>query len=148
MRQLWKTLGWRASIAFAAAAVFLAGACSSTEGPAPTPIPTVTPQPTATPPPQATPQPTATPQPLPVTPSDIYNAVVTSTVIVETPANSGTGVLIEGDYILASAHVVSSFANARLLFPDGTEISDAPVIHFDYMLDIAILGPLRPRQGR
>ena len=50
--------------------------------------------------------------------------------------------LIEGGYILASAHVVSSFATARLSFPDGTEFSKTPVIHFDYMLDVEILGPI------
>jgi hypothetical protein len=31
---------------------------------------------------------------------------------------------------------------ARVVFPDGSEFTDAPVVHWDMMLDLAIIGPL------
>ncbi len=145
------TTGFLVTIAVAALA--LASACGDPEA-TPTPLPTVTPQPTATPQPAptsaptatpqptATAQPTATPRPLPLAPAEVYEIVTPSLVSVETPVTRGTGVLIEGGYIIANAHVLLPYSTARVTFRDGSEIVDAPIAHIDYLTNTAVLGPV------
>ena len=152
----WRMRGFTTGIlvTIAAAAFALASACGDPEV-TPTPLPTVTPQPTATPQPAATPAPTATPQPMPtprpnptprpvpISPLAIYEIVTPSLVRVETPVTRGTGVLIEGGYIIANAHVLLPYSTARVTFRDGDVIEDAPVVHVDYLSNTAVLGPVQ-----
>ena len=60
----------------------------------------------------------------------------------ETPVTRGTGVLIEGGYIIANAHVLLPYSTALVTFRDGSEIADAPVAHVDYLTNTAVLGPV------
>lgn len=96
--------------------------------------PTQTPQPTETP--------TTTPTPGPMTPSQIFAHISASIAFIETSIGTGSGVLIEGNYILTNAHVVWPFEQVRIVFPDGSEYIDAPVKNMDLMADLAIVGPI------
>ena len=78
-----------------------------------------------------------------LTPAEIFAGVSPSIVYVETPGGAtGSGVLIEDGYIVTNAHVVWPFEAVRIVFPDGTEHLDAPVLNWDLMIDLAIVGPL------
>jgi S1-C subfamily serine protease len=139
-------------------ALFLAG-CANADV-TPQAIPTNASQPaTATlVPPVATPTPlptaTATPTPAPLTSTDIFNAVSPAVAFIDTPAGSGSGFLIEDGYIVTNAHVVWPFTSVRVTFPDKTEFKTVPVLRWDLMTDIAVVGPvdtnitpLRPIDG-
>ena len=102
-----------------------------TATPTPTPIPsptlTLTPKPTPTPAPTPTPMPTPTPTPL--TAADIFSRISPSVAFIETPAWSGSGVLVEGGYVVTNAHVVWPFQEVRVVFPDGSEYLNSPVLN-------------------
>ncbi len=137
-------------------------ACSQNE-PTPTPTPTDTPAPAPTDTPAPTPAPTDTPAPVPTntpapaptdtpTPaptqvsqmssSEVYEMVSPSIPFIETDIATGSGVLIEGGYVLTNYHVVWPYEAARVFFPDGTELLDVPVVGWDPMADLAVLGPV------
>ena len=61
---------------------------------------------------------------------------------IETPVARGSGALIEGGYVVTNAHVVWPYEKARVVFPDGTEFIDAPVLNWDLLGDVAVIGPL------
>ncbi|MCI0395185.1 MAG: serine protease [Chloroflexi bacterium] len=121
-------------------------ACGRQAPATPTAVATATPRPTATPSRTPTPAPTATPTqtptPAPLDPAEIFDRVSPSIVFIETPVWSGSGVLIEGGYILTNAHVVWPFDQVRVVFPDGTEHPEAPVVDWDLMVDLALVGPM------
>lgn len=50
--------------------------------------------------------------------------------------------LIPEGYMVTNAHVVWPYREVRVVFPDGSEFTDAPVINWDFMADLAIIGPL------
>ena len=119
----------------------------------PTPLPTATPspEPTATP----TPLPTATPSPEPTATStptavpaaemssaEVYALTSPSVPFIETAAATGSGILIEGGYVLTNYHVVWPYQAVRVVFPDGTELANVPVVGWDPMADLAVLGPV------
>ena len=113
-----------------------------TATPAPQPTSTATPTATPTPlPPTPTPAPTPTPRPLKA--ADIFALVSPSIAFVETSFSLGTGVLVQGGYVLTAAHVVWPAESVRLTFPNGQEIADAPVAGWDMLADIAVIGPLQ-----
>ena len=134
-------------------ALLLLGACRS-EPPAPEvaavptdeQTPTHTPAPTDTPTPTETPSPTATatltPTPAPLDPSAIFDLISPSVAFVETGHASGSGILVEGNYLLTNAHVVWPYEEARVVFGGGVEFENVPVHNWDLMADIALLGPL------
>ena len=113
-------------------------ATQTAEAPAATP----TPEPTATPEPVPTATPTFTPTPGPLTPNEIFSLISPSVVFVETQSGTGSGVLIDGGYIVTNSHVVWPFDNVRVVFPDGSEFVDAPVLGWDLIADLAVIGPL------
>jgi hypothetical protein len=76
---------------------------------------------------------------------DIFAHVSPSVAFIETPAGTGSGVMIDGGYVATCAHVVWPFTEARVVFPDGTEFMDAPVLDWDMMADLAIIGPIKTR---
>jgi hypothetical protein len=49
---------------------------------------------------------------------------------------------IEDGYIVTNAHVVWPFTAVRIVFPDGAEFLDVPVVGWDMMVDLAVLGPV------
>ncbi len=50
--------------------------------------------------------------------------------------------LIEDGYVVTNAHVVWPFQSVRVVFSDGSEYLDAPVLNWGLMADLAVLGPL------
>ena len=116
--------------------------------PAPTPtatqIPTATPTSTAKPlpTPTATPKPTLAPASVVGTSSAyVYTWVAPSVAFVETPIASGSGVLIEGGYVVTYHHVIWPFEPVEVTFPDDLKLY-VPVAAWDPLADIAVLGPL------
>ena len=115
----------------------------------PTPVPTDTPTPavtlTPTPVPTDTPTPTDTPPPTPVvemSPAEVYAQVSPSIPFIETAAATGSGVLIRDGYVVTNYHVVWPYEAVWVVFPDGTELENVPVVGWDPMVDLAVLGPV------
>ena len=77
-----------------------------------------------------------------LSPAEIYERMSPSIPLVETQSKQGSGVLIEGGYILTNHHVVWPYDRAWVVFPDGTEFEDVPVVGWDFMADLAVLGPV------
>ena len=128
---------------------------AATPAPADTPIPTATATATPTPVPTNTPLPiptaTATPIPAPtntptptsdLSPAEVYALISHSVPFIETAAATGSGVLIEGGFIVTNYHVVWPYESVWVVFPDGTELENVPVVGWDPMADLAVLGPV------
>ena len=125
-----------------------------TKEPTATPTATQMPEPTATarPEPNATarPEPNAarklevTPTPMSISPevAEAITNVGSAMVLIETNARAGSGILIEGGYILTSARIVWPFDTARVLLADGSALSAVPVKASDLLADLALLGPV------
>ena len=73
----------------------------------------------------------------------VYESIAPAVVFVETGSGSGSGLLITSNVILTAAHVLYPHRSARVVFPDGTELLDVPLIGWDLMTDIAVLGPVQ-----
>ena len=118
-------------------------------GCAPSPSPTATARPTdsiapsKTPTPTITPIPTDTPTPPPTTPSpsEVFQRVAPSVAFIDTP-RQGSAILVEGGYLITSATAVWPFQHVRVVFPDGTEFEDAPVLDLDLIANLAVIGPV------
>ena len=76
-----------------------------------------------------------------ITAREAYQRFSPSIVFIETPIASGSGVLVEGGIIVTNAHVVWPYDNVRVVFPDRSEF-DVPVLASDFLLDLAIIGPV------
>jgi hypothetical protein len=61
---------------------------------------------------------------------------------VATPIATGSGVLVDGGYLVTSAHLVDPYAAVDLTFPDRSRRTDVPVLGIDAFADIAVLGPI------
>ena len=72
----------------------------------------------------------------------IFEKVSPAIVFIHTSTATGSGVLVEGGYIVSNAHVVWPFDTARVVFPDGTDFRGVPVIGWDLLADLAVLGPI------
>lgn len=122
-----------------------------TATPSPAPSPTATPEPTATSTPEPTatitPEPTPSPTPGPLSPAQIFDSVAPSIAFVETNAGFGSGVLIDGGYVVTNAHVVWPYNIARVVFKSGEEFTDVQVVAQDALTDLAILGPVATSAG-
>ena len=59
-----------------------------------------------------------------------------------TAEGSGSGILIEGGYILTNYHVVEPYRTVRVVFPNGAEFRNTPVVGWDSRADLAVLGPV------
>ena len=77
-----------------------------------------------------------------LSPAEVYELVSLSIPFIETPASTGSGVLIEGGYVVTNYHVVWPYEWVWVVFPDGTELENVPVIGWDPMADLAVLGPV------
>ncbi len=82
---------------------------------------------------------TATTIPGPLSPSQVFAAVSPAVAFIETAIGTGSGILIEDAKLLTNAHVVWPYTEARVVFPNGTEVAAAPVIAWDVMGDLAVL---------
>ena len=132
--------------------------------------PTLTPTYTAAPGPSpilaASPLPSKATSPSPVSEAALYELIAPSVAFIETPiidggkyfnflngkihevsdyddyTFTGSGVLIEGGYIIASYKVVWPYDAVRVVFPDGSEFEDVPVVNLDPLAGLAVLGPI------
>ena len=50
--------------------------------------------------------------------------------------------LIEGGYVVTTAHVVWPFDEVRVVFPNGADFTAAPVKSIDVLGDLAVIGPI------
>ena len=55
---------------------------------------------------------------------------------------TGSGVLIEGGYIVAAYLAVWPYRAVRVVFAAGSEYSDVPVVNYDPLAGWALLGPV------
>ncbi len=79
----------------------------------------------------------------PLSSAEVYARVSPSIAFIETPGRTtGSGILIEGDYVVTNFHVVWPYEAVRVVFPDGTELANVPVAGWDPMTDLAVLGPV------
>ena len=76
------------------------------------------------------------------TAAEIFTAISPAVAFVDTPMGTGSGVLIQGGYLLTNAHVVWPFSAVRVVFPDGSEYVDTPVVGWDLIADLALVGPI------
>ncbi|MGC9313890.1 MAG: trypsin-like peptidase domain-containing protein, partial [Sediminispirochaetaceae bacterium] len=83
----------------------------------------------------------------PLTAEQVYLRTAQSLPFVETELWSGSGVLIEGGWVLTNAHVVWPEQEARIVFADGTELKNVPLARIDLVGDIALLGPVEVSQS-
>ena len=72
----------------------------------------------------------------------IFDRVSPAIAFIQTEIGSGSGVLIEGGYLVTNAHVVWPFDAARVVFSDGTAFKKVPVKGWDLLTDLAVLGPI------
>ena len=77
-----------------------------------------------------------------LTAEEIYERAAPSIVYVETPGGSGSGIVIDGGYVLTNHHVLWPFDLATIVFADGAEYTGVPLTAANPWVDIALLGPL------
>ena len=77
--------------------------------------------------------------------AQIFESVSPAIALVRTWTGHGSGVLIEGGYIVTNAHVVWPYDTVGVVFPDGAAFRDVPVIGWDLLVDLAVLGPVDAR---
>lgn len=54
----------------------------------------------------------------------------------------GSGFVVKGGYVVTAAHVASSRTSVDVVFGDGSIHTDVPVVSYDYLADLAFLGPI------
>ncbi len=94
-------------------------------------------------PPATSVAPIVTPSPTPLGPAEVFARVAPSVAFVDTPTGTGSGFLFQDGYLVTNAHVVYPFATVRVVFADGSEFAEAPVLNWDLMADLALVGPLK-----
>lgn len=77
----------------------------------------------------------------------LTRCLMPSVAYVETPAGSGSGMVVERDgetYLLTNLHVVAPDPVARVVLPgdEPEELDDVEVVGVDKLTDIALLGPI------
>jgi V8-like Glu-specific endopeptidase len=73
------------------------------------------------------------------TAEQVYESVAPSIAAITTEIAGGSGVLIDSETVLTAAHVVWPYRAVRVVFPNGAEIEDAPVVGWDPFGDLAII---------
>ena len=74
-----------------------------------------------------------------MSPSELFERLSPSIAFLRTSAGSGSGVIIDGGYILTNAHVVWPFEEIRVTLPGHTDELNAIVIGWDLLRDVAVL---------
>ena len=77
-----------------------------------------------------------------LTAAEVYSLVSPSIPFIETPTGTGSGVLIEGGYVVTNYHVVWPYQAVWVVFPDDQVLQNVPVVGWDSMADLAVLGPV------
>lgn len=105
----------------------LSAACTSSASPSATTIAPIAGETTAVNPPHLT------------TAEEVYELVAPSIAAISTDIAGGSGILIDSETVLTAAHVVWPYRSARVVFPNGGEVQDAPVVGWDPFGDLALL---------
>ena len=92
-------------------------------------------------------QPALTPTQVQMDSNRAFPLVSSSMAYVETATREGSGILIEGGYIVTNAQVVWPFQAVRVVLADGTQFPDVPVRESDLLADLAVLGPINAPYG-
>lgn len=71
-----------------------------------------------------------------------------SVAYIETPTGHGSGVLVQGGYVITNAHVVWPYETVGLRFPSGAAFTRAPVAGIDTLIDVAVIGPITTNTPR
>jgi S1-C subfamily serine protease len=109
----------------------------------PTPTPAAAPAGTPTPAAHTSTQPPPGTKPsAALSPVEIFQRLSPSVAYIEVPDGTGSGVLIEGGYIVTNAHVLWPFQEARVVFANGEEHTAVPVSNVDHLTDLAGIGPI------
>ena len=74
--------------------------------------------------------------------ADVYSRVAWSVPWIETLGGVSSGVLVEDGYIVTNYHAVWPLDYARVVFPGGPDLPDVPVVGWDPVRDLAVLGPV------
>lgn len=74
--------------------------------------------------------------------AEIFAKLSPAVAFLETPTASGSSVLIDGGYLLTNAHVVWPYETVRIVFPDGSEFPETPIVGWDLIADLALVGPV------
>jgi len=77
-----------------------------------------------------------------LSPVAIYQRLAPSAVYIVTESSTGSGLLLPGGYVATNAHVLWPFTRAQVVTSDGQVFDDTPVAASDFLLDLAILGPI------
>ncbi|MDE0196659.1 MAG: trypsin-like peptidase domain-containing protein [Caldilineaceae bacterium] len=72
----------------------------------------------------------------------IFEMVSSAVAFIHTGVSTGSGVLVEGGYVVTNAHVVWPFNAVVVVFPDGSVYREVPVVGWDLLVDLAVLGPI------
>ncbi|MGI8685785.1 MAG: S1C family serine protease [Acidimicrobiales bacterium] len=72
----------------------------------------------------------------------ILNCVAPSLAFVSSPLGSGSGILVDGRYVVTNAHVVDPFGLVDLVFGETEHHRDVPVVGVDFSADLALVGPV------
>ena len=72
----------------------------------------------------------------------ILECVAPSLAFVSTPLGSGSGILVEGRYVVTNAHVVDPFAAVDLVFGETEHHRGVKVVGVDLSADLALVGPV------
>ena len=73
------------------------------------------------------------------TAEQVYRSVAPSIAAISTEIAGGSGVLIDSGTVLTAAHVVWPYRAVRVVFPNGSEVQEAPVVGWDPFGDLAII---------
>lgn len=74
--------------------------------------------------------------------ADVYRSISNSIVYLEGEGSSGSGIVIDGGWILTNAHVVQRFEEINVGRADGVPLGAYPVYGTDWVFDIALVGPV------
>ncbi len=74
--------------------------------------------------------------------AQIFTKVSPAIAYIQTAETSGSGVLIEGRFLVTNRHVVYPSETARVVFPNGAEFDGVPVRGWELETDLAVLGPI------
>ncbi len=74
--------------------------------------------------------------------SEVFALISPSVAFIESVGGFGSGFLVDGGYIVTNYHVIWPSTAVRVVFPDGTELEEVPVVGWDPMAELAVLGPV------
>ena len=73
---------------------------------------------------------------------EIYELTYRSVPLIRTPTGDGAGILVGEGYIVSNYHTVWPFGAAQVVFPEGPNLAEVPVVGWIPSADLAVLGPV------